>query len=122
MFLEERHKEILRLLEEKGSIRTSEIQRKFSVGYDTAKRDLRLLEEQKLDVANCLMIGNDRNTDIAGAMAAGMATLYMHTNLTPPDQAEADPELHPLAVPGSCRDYEYEGYDWEELAQLIVNL
>ena len=48
MFLEERHKEILRLLEEKGSIRTSEIQRKFSVGYDTAKRDLRLLEEQKL--------------------------------------------------------------------------
>ena len=48
MFLEERHKEILRLLEEKGSIRTSDIQRKFSVGYDTAKRDLRLLEEQKL--------------------------------------------------------------------------
>ena len=48
MFLEERHKEILRILEEKGSIRTSEIQRKFSVGYDTAKRDLRLLEEQKL--------------------------------------------------------------------------
>ena len=48
MFLEERHKEILRLLEEKGSIRTSEIQRKFSVGYATAKRDLRLLEEQKL--------------------------------------------------------------------------
>lgn len=48
MFLEERHKEILRMLEEKGSIRTSEIQRRFSVGYDTAKRDLRLLEEQKL--------------------------------------------------------------------------
>lgn len=48
MFLEERHREILRLLEEKGAIRTSEIQRKFSVGYDTAKRDLHLLEEQKL--------------------------------------------------------------------------
>ena len=48
MFLEERHKEILRMLEEKGSIRTSEIQRHFGVGYDTAKRDLRLLEEQKL--------------------------------------------------------------------------
>ena len=48
MFLEERHKEILRILEEKGSIHTSEIQRRFSVGYDTAKRDLRLLEEQKL--------------------------------------------------------------------------
>lgn len=48
MFLEERHKEILRMLEEKGSIRTSDIQRHFSVGYDTAKRDLRILEEQKL--------------------------------------------------------------------------
>lgn len=48
MFLEERHKEILRMLEEKGVIRTSEIQRHFSVGYDTAKRDLRMLEEQKL--------------------------------------------------------------------------
>ena len=48
MFLEERHKEILRILEEKGSIHTAEIQRKFSVGYDTAKRDLRILEEQKL--------------------------------------------------------------------------
>ena len=48
MFLEERHNEILRLLEEKGSISTAEIQRRFSVGYDTAKRDLRLLEERKL--------------------------------------------------------------------------
>ena len=98
----------------------------LSSDFQCRKPDLRfyraLLEEQKLDVANCLMIGNDRNTDIAGAMAAGMATLYMHTNLTPPDQAEADPERHPLAAPDSCRDYEYEGYDWEELAQLIVNL
>ncbi len=47
MLIEERHKQILALLYEKGSITTAEIQRKFSVGYDTAKRDLRILEEQK---------------------------------------------------------------------------
>lgn len=79
-----------------------------------------LLEEQKLDPAKCLMIGNDRQTDIAGAKALGMATLYMHTNLTPPDQAEADPVLHPLTCPGP--HYEYEGSDWQELAALICQL
>ena len=36
------------------------------------------------------MIGNDLETDIAGAKAAGLATLYMHTELTPRDQAKAD--------------------------------
>ena len=47
MLLEERHEKILQLLEERGSISTSLIQLKFKVGYDTAKRDLRMLEEQK---------------------------------------------------------------------------
>ena len=79
-----------------------------------------LLDEQNLDPAKCLMIGNDRQTDIAGAKALGMATLYMHTGLTPPDQAEADPALHPLACPGP--HWEYEGENWQELAQLIMQL
>lgn len=48
MFIEERHREILRLLDEKGSISTSEIQERFGVGYDSAKRDLRILEEKGL--------------------------------------------------------------------------
>ena len=79
-----------------------------------------LLEEQKLDVAKCLMIGNDRQTDIAGAKSLGMATLYMHTGLTPPDQTEADPKMHPLTCSGP--HWEYEGEDWQELAQLIAKL
>lgn len=79
-----------------------------------------LLEQQKLDPASCLMIGNDRQTDIAGAKALGMATLYMHTGLTPHDQSEADPSLHPLTSPGP--NWEYEGDNWEELAQLIAGL
>ncbi len=48
MFIEERHQQILDLLHKNGSIRVSEIQLKFNVGYDSAKRDLRILEEKGL--------------------------------------------------------------------------
>ena len=68
------------------------------------------------------MIGNDRETDIAGAKEAGMATLYMHTNLTPADQDKADPALHPGKAGKACRHFEYEGWDWEELSSLICRL
>jgi putative hydrolase of the HAD superfamily len=96
----------------------------ISSDYRCRKPDARfyqaLIDEQGLDVEKCLMIGNDRHTDIAGAKALGMASLYMHTNLTPPDQAEADPTLHPDTAPG--REFEYEGYDWDNLAQMIMNM
>ena len=66
----------------------------LSSNYKCRKPDLRfyqaLIDERHLDVSKTMMIGNDRQTDIAGAKAAGMATLYMHTDLTPRDQAEAD--------------------------------
>ena len=98
----------------------------LSSDYGCRKPDQRfyrvLLEEQRLDPERCLMIGNDRQTDIAGAKACGMATLYMHTNLTPPDQREADHTLSPKATGPDCRHFEYEGWDWQELAQLIHNL
>ena len=98
----------------------------LSSDYECRKPDIRffraLLEEQQLNPAQCLMIGNDRETDIAGAQAAGLATLYMHTNLTPQDQAEADLSLMPGKAPVGSRNYEYEGSDWEELAQLICAL
>ena len=96
----------------------------ISSDYRCRKPDTRfyqaLVEEQGLNIENCLMIGNDRHTDIAGAKALGMATLYMHTNLTPPDQAEANPALHPATAAG--KEYEYEGYDWPRLAQIIMAL
>lgn len=96
----------------------------ISSDYRCRKPDTRfyraLVEEQGLKIENCLMIGNDRFTDIAGAKSLGMATLYMHTNLTPPDQREADPALRPGIAPG--REFEYEGCDWAELAQIIMNM
>ena len=98
----------------------------ISSDYGCRKPDTRffhaLIEEQHLDPAKCLMIGNDRETDIAGAKAAGLDTLYMHTNLTPPDQDEADITLLPGKAPENCTNYEYEGSDWTELAQLLCNM
>lgn len=96
----------------------------ISSDYGCRKPDTRfyqaLLAEQKLDAAHCLMIGNDRETDIAGAKALGMATLYMHTALTPPDQAPADPLLHPDRCTGP--HWEYEGDNWQALVTLVEKI
>ena len=98
----------------------------ISSDYGCRKPDGRffraLLEEQKLDAHKCLMIGNDRMTDIAGAMAAGLDTLYMHTNLTPADQREADSALLPGAAPSECHHFEWEGTDWDQLSRLLTVL
>ena len=98
----------------------------ISSDYRCRKPDSRfyqaLIQEQGLSIDRCIMIGNDRHTDIAGAKALGMATLYMHTELTPPDQAVADPTLHPDKATAGQKEFEYEGDNWQELAQLIANL
>ena len=95
----------------------------ISSDYGCRKPDVRfyrsLLQEQGLDPAHCLMVGNDRNTDIAGAKASGLATVYMHTALTPYDQAPADPALLPGVAPKNCRHFEYEGDNWEDLVQKL---
>ncbi len=89
----------------------------LSSDYRCRKPDSRffraLLEAQKLDPSHCLMIGNDRDTDIAGAKAAGLDTLYMHTALTPADQAPACPGPDP-------HHREFEGDNWEELLPLLL--
>ena len=96
----------------------------LSSNYQCRKPDLRfyqaLIDEQNLDVTKTLMIGNDRQTDIAGAKNAGMATLYMHTALTPADQAEADEKKAIGKTDG--REYEFEGDDWNQLVELILSL
>ena len=48
MFIEERHREILKRLNASGTITTAEIQRLFGIGYDSAIRDLRILEDKGL--------------------------------------------------------------------------
>ena len=96
----------------------------ISSDYGCRKPDGRflgaLLQEQALAPENCLMIGNDRNTDIAGAKALGLDTLYMHTALTPSDQESADLRLVPGVAPEDCHHFEYEGDNWEELTRLLL--
>ena len=98
----------------------------LSSDYGCRKPDARfyraLLEERDLRPEKCLMIGNDRDTDIAGAKASGMATLYMHTDLTPTDQRKADPALHPSVAAPDRRHYEFEGDDWDALLPVIINI
>lgn len=98
----------------------------LSSDYGCRKPDERfyraMLEERALLPENCLMIGNDRDTDIAGAKASGMATLYMHTDLTPADQLKADPALHPSVAAPDRRHFEFEGDDWDTLLPLIINI
>lgn len=48
MFMEERHAAILKLLAEQGRISNAQIQDLFQISYDSAKRDLRILEEKGL--------------------------------------------------------------------------
>ena len=98
----------------------------ISSDYGCRKPDIRfyeaLLEEQKLDPKKCLMIGNDRETDIAGAKKTGMDTLYMHTNLTPPRQAAADPALSPEIADAGCGHFEFEGVDFQQLTELLLRM
>lgn len=96
----------------------------LSSDYVCRKPDRRffdaLLQGNNLNPSRCLMIGNDRDTDIAGAKARGLAMLYLHTNLTPADQAPAAPDLHPMTFGGP--HWEYEGADWHALAPILEEL
>jgi DeoR/GlpR family transcriptional regulator of sugar metabolism len=46
MFIEERHEEILKIIKENGRISIGDIQTKFNISLDSARRDLRILEEK----------------------------------------------------------------------------
>lgn len=98
----------------------------LSSDYQCRKPDIRffqaLLNDRQLDPEKCLMIGNDRETDIAGAKQAGLSTLYMHTNLTPSEQAPANAALFPSAAQNDRRHFEVEGTDWAMLSRLISHL
>ena len=97
----------------------------ISSDYGFRKPDSRffraLINEQGLDISKCLMIGNDRRTDIAGAKAVGLDTLYLHANITPAGQAEADPALHP-SLHKQANHFEIEGTNWNEITPLICAL
>lgn len=59
----------------------------ISSDYGVKKPDRRffeiLLEKYHLNPKECIMIGNDAKTDIAGAANMGMDTCYIHSNISP---------------------------------------
>lgn len=66
-----------------------------------------LIKKHKLDVAECVMIGNDSTSDIAGAKEMGMDAFYVRTEISP----ENDP------VP-DCK-YVFEDGDIGHVLELI---
>ena len=96
----------------------------LSSDYGCRKPDLRfyraLVEEQNLNPERCMMIGNDRSTDIAGAKIMGMQTFYLYANITPPGQAAADPALNPEVAPENCRHFEAELTDWRQILPKLL--
>lgn len=59
----------------------------ISSDYGVKKPDLRffeiLLKKYQLDPKECIMIGNDERSDIAGAAGVGMDSFYIHSNISP---------------------------------------
>lgn len=55
-----------------------------SADYGVCKPDVKfyncLLEKEMLKAEDCLFVGNDDSTDILGAKAAGMDSVYLHSN------------------------------------------
>lgn len=92
----------------------------ISSDYGCRKPDARffevLLQERALQPKRCLMIGNDRSTDVAGAQAAGIASLYLHSNLSPAE------DLQPPTAARPAPDYSHEGTDWARVLQTIRSL
>lgn len=67
----------------------------LSSDYGCKKPDRRffelLLNEQNIPAETAIMIGNDGVCDIQGARSVGLSTLYIHSNISPPEPfPEAD--------------------------------
>lgn len=68
----------------------------------------RLLERYGLKARDCLMMGNDVNSDIACARAVGMDALYIHT------------ETSPALVEKPDADYTVMDGNWNKAAELLL--
>lgn len=88
----------------------------ISSDYGYRKPDPRffhvLIEEKGLEAEQCLMIGNDLSTDIAGARQAGFSTFYIHSNISP----KLDGQTRLTA------DYSAEGADWHVILGMLQRI
>ena len=70
----------------------------------------RLIERFDLSPENCLMMGNDMNTDIRGAKAVLMDTLYIHTKTSPQLTGESE------------ADYTVMDGNWHRAAEILMEV
>lgn len=69
----------------------------------------RLLQRYRLEPSECMMIGNDAKSDIAGARRMGIASLYIHTDISPELLGKVD------------ADYCVMDGDFKKIAPLILD-
>lgn len=69
-----------------------------------------LFERFDLKPQECLMVGNDETSDIAGALKVGMDSLYIHTKISPKDP------------PKGLATYCVMEEDWSKVRQIICDL
>ncbi|MBD5458836.1 MAG: HAD hydrolase-like protein, partial [Lachnospiraceae bacterium] len=64
-----------------------------------------LLEKYRIEPENALMIGNDLDSDIAGAKRVGMDTFYIHSGISPKNgrPSDADYTMMKMDLRSLCR-------------------
>ena len=67
-----------------------------------------ILEKTDLEAEECLMVGNDEYSDIAGAARAGMDSLYIHTEISPEITGE------------SKASYAVMDGDWRKVVKILT--
>ena len=69
-----------------------------------------LFESFHLLPEECLMVGNDEFSDIAGAVSAGMDSLYIHTEISPQEPVKG------------MATYSVMDGDWKKVQKIMENL
>lgn len=83
----------------------------ISSDHDYRKPDVRffeaLLQTYRISAESAIMIGNDGVCDIKGAKAAGLAALYIHSNISPNE-------------PVPAADYVLEKMDMQRVTEILI--
>ena len=69
-----------------------------------------LFQTFELKPEECLMVGNDETSDIAGAMRAGMDSFYIHT------------EISPQTLVQGLATYSVMDGDWKKVGKLLLDV
>lgn len=69
-----------------------------------------IIESKKLDKSQCIMIGDNRETDIAFGNNAGISTLCVLSGVTERSDIETEEKLKKYSIPTY---YSHNLYEWK---------